>query len=222
MTGLRSLGLGLLLALLPLGARADVSLAALIEEALLPRFEASLPEGARLEIDLPPEAPKEVKSLAVLEYDRANQSFVVTPLLANGPTDPYRGKIRAVVDALVPVRPILPGEKTAAEDFEWRSLPAQNMSRFVLTSPEQILGREARRLLPQGRPVQAQSLQEPRLIRRGQKIELVYERGGLHLTAPAKALEDGAEGDVIRVQNLNSNRTVKATPAGDGRVMVVQ
>ena len=203
-------------------AFAETALATLIEDALLPRLAATLPENARLEIDLPPDAPPVAKSLATLEYDRATQGFVVTPMLDYGPGQSYRGRIRAVVDALVPKRPILPGEKAQAQDFEWRSLPAQHMGRFVLTDPAQIFGREARRLLPEGRPVQAQSLQEPRLIKRGQKVDLIYERGGLHLATPAKALEDGFEGEVIRVQNLNSNRTVKATPAGDGRVMVVQ
>ena len=208
--------------LIPNLGRTQVSLEALIEAALLPRLGANLPEVARLDIQLPSDAPKEGAYLTALEYDRAASSFIATVQLSDGSTARTQGRVSAVVDLLVPNRAIAPGEITRAEDFSIRTLPAQSYGRFVLSHPDQIIGREVRRVLAEGRPVQAQSLQEPRLIKRGDRVELLYTRGALSLSAPARALDDAAEGEALRVQNLNSNRTVNAVAKGEGQVMVLQ
>ena len=43
--------------------------------------------------------------------------------------------------------------------------------------------------------------------------------GGLAVSAPAEALEDGGMGDVIRVLNLSSQREVKVVVTGQNSVM---
>lgn len=214
--------IALLLVLAPFNAVAQVSLEALIEAALTPRLGANLPEAARLEIQLPPDAPAKAAYLTALEYDRSSSTFTATAQHSDGTQSRTRGHVAAVVDLLVPNRAIAPGEITRAADFSVRTLPAQTYGRFVLSHPDQIIGREVRRVLAEGRPVQAQSLQEPRIIKRGDRVELLYNRGALSLSTPARALDDAAEGETLRVQNLNSNRTVNATAKGEGQVMVLQ
>ena len=58
-------------------------------------------------------------------------------------------------------------------------------------------------------------------IERGEIVSLVFQSGALTLAARARAMEDGAEGDLIRFVNLQSNRTVEAVAAGPGRARVV-
>ena len=53
-------------------------------------------------------------------------------------------------------------------------------------------------------------------IRRGEMVTLVYRIGGLQLSTHARALEDGAIGQGIRLVNLTSNRTVDGTVTGPG------
>ena len=76
------------------------------------------------------------------------------------------------------------------------------------------------------RPVQAGAIITPgvlkarRLIRRGQQVTLVAQRGGLAVKMKGKAMADGARGEVIRVQAVNSRRIVEGEVLAPGVVKV--
>lgn len=53
-------------------------------------------------------------------------------------------------------------------------------------------------------------------VRRGESVILTYSVPGIQLSARARALEDGAVGQDIRLVNLSSNRTIDATVTGPG------
>lgn len=89
-----------------------------------------------------------------------------------------------------------------------------------LRNPEQLIGKETRRILLQGRPVIEGSVTEPRIVNRGDAVTIVLSDGGLNLSAPGKALEDGAKGEEVRIVNLKSNATLTAEVISDGVVQV--
>ncbi|MGQ0532326.1 MAG: flagellar basal body P-ring formation chaperone FlgA [Caulobacteraceae bacterium] len=53
-------------------------------------------------------------------------------------------------------------------------------------------------------------------IRRGETVRLVYQMPGMSLSIRARALEDGAVGQPIRLLNTSSNRTIDAVVTGPG------
>ena len=53
-------------------------------------------------------------------------------------------------------------------------------------------------------------------IRRGESVNLVYEAPGMSLAMRARALEDGAVGQSVRLLNTSSNRTIDAVVTGPG------
>ena len=53
-------------------------------------------------------------------------------------------------------------------------------------------------------------------IRRGQAVTLVYQAPGVQISTNARAIDDGAVGQQIRLLNLTSNRTITATVTGPG------
>lgn len=53
-------------------------------------------------------------------------------------------------------------------------------------------------------------------IRRGESVTLVYAMPGMSLSMRARAMEDGAVGQPIRLLNTTSNRTIDAVVTGPG------
>lgn len=53
-------------------------------------------------------------------------------------------------------------------------------------------------------------------VRRGQMVTLVYQVPGVMLSTRARALEDGAVGQAVRLQNMSSDRTIDAVVTGPG------
>lgn len=57
---------------------------------------------------------------------------------------------------------------------------------------------------------------EAAAVRRGESVTLVFQAPGIALTTRARALEDGAVGQNVRLLNLSSNRTIDAIVTGPG------
>ncbi|MBC7769435.1 MAG: flagellar basal body P-ring formation protein FlgA [Phycisphaerales bacterium] len=53
-------------------------------------------------------------------------------------------------------------------------------------------------------------------VRRGESVTLSYDAPGVSLTMRARALEDGAVGQSVRLLNTSSNRTIDAVVTGPG------
>lgn len=53
-------------------------------------------------------------------------------------------------------------------------------------------------------------------VRRGDMVTLIYAAPGMSLTIRARALEDAAVGQSVRLQNTSSNRTIDAIVTGPG------
>lgn len=215
-----------ILAVVPSALRAEEGmqpLEALIEARLdaLAAQRAPLPADAVTRIELSPGAPLDAASLGRFEHDPASGRFSGTAIGVEGEARPIHGRAAVVVPAMMPVRRIAAGEIVAGADLAETMIPVSVVTPHVLRDTADIAGKEARRPLMPDRPVQAQSLIEPRAIRRGEGVDIVLRSGGLSLLAPGRALADAAEGDSLRVVNTSSNKTITVVATGPGQVSVV-
>ena len=79
---------------------------------------------------------------------------------------------------------------------------------------------QARRQLRASQAIRTADLAKPDLVQRDQNVILIYEAPGIYLTMRGKALENGTEGDVVNVMNLQSKRTLSGTVTGRGQVSI--
>jgi len=87
-------------------------------------------------------------------------------------------------------------------------------------SREQALGMQMRRPMRAGQSLRGPDLVKPDLVQRDQSVSLIFATPGLYLTTRGKALDNGTEGDVVSVLNLQSKRTVTGIVTGRGQVTI--
>ncbi|MGZ3291550.1 MAG: flagellar basal body P-ring formation chaperone FlgA [Xanthobacteraceae bacterium] len=85
---------------------------------------------------------------------------------------------------------------------------------------DRAIGMQMRKQLRAGQALRTADLAKPDLVTRDQSVTLIYQSTGLYLTASGKAMENGTEGDVVNVLNLQSKRTVVGTVVGRGQVAI--
>jgi flagella basal body P-ring formation protein FlgA len=85
---------------------------------------------------------------------------------------------------------------------------------------ERALGMQMRRPMRAGQPLKVADLVKPDLVQRDQAVTLIYQTAGLYLTTRGKAVDNGTEGDVVNVLNLQSKRTVTGVVTGRGQVTI--
>jgi len=130
------------------------------------------------------------------------------------------GSAQEMVEVAQLARAYARDEIVSKDDVVVERIPRRMANlRFVVT-PEKIIGLAARRNLRARVPLTATDFTPPMMVQRGEMVTIVYEAPGLTLTARGKALEAGAENDMINVLNSQSNRIVRARITAHGKVAV--
>lgn len=129
----------------------------------------------------------------------------------------------APVDLPVLTTPKNVNEVIDANDLIIQSFPAQRVSGGdIIHDSSQIIGLAARRPLQAGQPIRLIDLKKEELVQRGSDVSLTFRNGSLEITAMGKALENGSLGDVIKITNVGTNRTVDAKITGPNQAQVVE
>jgi flagella basal body P-ring formation protein FlgA len=94
------------------------------------------------------------------------------------------------------------------------------LRRTPLFAGEDAIGKELKYSLTAGSPLSLESLQLPKVVQRGDMVQLVAETESLQVRQQAEALEDGEVGKVIDVRNSSSRLVVQAIVVAAGKVKI--
>ena len=131
------------------------------------------------------------------------------------------GRAVEMVDVPVLRRRMLPGAVIRERDIEWRSVRADRLSRNVVRDQVNLVGKSPRRPIRASEPVRGSELREPILVPKNSLVTIRLQTERMVLTVRGRAMEPGAQGDVIRVVNTKSNTVISASVTEPGIVEVV-
>jgi flagella basal body P-ring formation protein FlgA len=150
---------------------------------------------------------------------RFDITFEVADEAAHRSTQRYTGYAVETVPVAVALRSLARGEIVCAADVAIERRPKADFNEGPAAAADPA-GLALRHPVRAGQPLRAADLMRPEIVKRNEVITLVYEAPGLVLTVRGKAIDPGAQGDVITVLNTQSNRNVQGTIAGPARVVV--
>tara|TARA_R110000868_G_scaffold32400_1_gene117827 strand:+ start:9333 stop:10262 length:930 start_codon:yes stop_codon:yes gene_type:complete len=156
-----------------------------------------------------------------LNYD-PRSGMISAEIVAWDGAEPVRvtGRAYQTIDIPVLARPIAAGEIIGDNDIRWVSQRGDRVRPDSVLNPDEIIGHQARRALRASEPLRGYDLQQAIVVNRGDLVTLMFEARGIQLSVRARAMENAADGDLIRFVNLQSNRTVEAMVDGPGRARV--
>lgn len=105
-------------------------------------------------------------------------------------------------------------------DIDWMTVPDERIGANVITSADQLIGHELRHAVNENDVIHTNDVMPARLVTRGSLVTLKIQTPFMQLTAQGRALQDGAEGEVVRVNNTQSNRMVEGVVTGPGEVSI--
>jgi flagella basal body P-ring formation protein FlgA len=143
-----------------------------------------------------PSAANPVKSLTV---SGLIEKMVSTPVLKSG---------------------IKNGDIIGSNDIVWIDIPSRNMVHDTIIDADHLIGKTPVRMVDANVPIRERDITAPQMVARGDDVLLQFSQNGLELTAKGRAMQNGAEGDVIRVVNLSGNQSLRAEVIGNKIVRV--
>ena len=102
--------------------------------------------------------------------------------------------------------------------FEWRWTDLSEIPGGMVTTREQLQGASAARTMRAGDPLRASDLKPTPMVRAGDPVELIVQRGNVAVSVRAMARQAGCLGQTIPVRNELTGRLVNARVAGPGVV----
>lgn len=114
------------------------------------------------------------------------------------------------VNVVVARRPLGRFKPIEADDIEWKALDLAGLPADRIDDPEVAIGKRTRRALDSGTVLRPDLLEFPPLVKRGDRVRIVAESDGLRISAFGQAKQKGAQGELIPVVNLDSNKLIHA------------
>ncbi len=131
------------------------------------------------------------------------------------------GRLHKMTDVPVLTRRMLGKEVISKRDIKWIRMRSDRLRRDVIVNADDLIGMAAKRGLRPGVPLQTSFVQRPILVAKGSLVTIYLKAPKMTLTARGKALENGSDGDTVRIANTRSNTIIEAEVTGMGKVSVL-
>lgn len=160
-----------------------------------------------------------------LSYSSKGDNFVAVLLAPAHSENARKYKVTGKIyrQALIPVtsRSIAAGEEILEQDIDYKVVRLSKIGRTTATDIQAVIGKSPRRALRAGSPLKLNNLGNPVTVKKGKLVAVTLKNGGINLTITGRTLEDGQTGDIIRVENIASRKTIQAEVISSREVRII-
>jgi flagella basal body P-ring formation protein FlgA len=196
--------------------------AALIERGADPAMQVEL-TNRMMRIYLPGTATSTIGVEDVAYESRSGRFAAVIAAPAGEPAATrvrVSGRVHKITQVPVPARRLAINDVITERDVKFVAIRDDRVPRDAVTNADELIGMAAKRGLRPGVPVQSTAVQQPILVPKGSLVTIVLQIPKMTLTAQGKALDNGSDGDTIRITNSQSKKVIEAEVTGPGKVVV--
>ncbi|BAN49925.1 flagellar basal body P-ring formation chaperone FlgA [Metapseudomonas resinovorans] len=125
---------------------------------------------------------------------------------------------RLLLPMLVTTTVVARGQTLAATQLKLEPFELGKARQGFFQDPAAVAGMTAKRRIRANQLVTPALLSSALMVKRGQKVKIQASHEGIVAATAGEALADGREGEVIRVKNLSSQKSIDAKVIGDALV----
>ena len=155
-----------------------------------------------------------------LAFDTRSRRFSASLVAPQGGVTHVSGSYVETILTPVLKRAVQRGDVVQTDDIVFERRDRETFGDESPISAKLAVGRVARVALRTGAVLRDRDLAKQILVERNMPVSMTLESGGLQLTLKGKAMDSGALGDVVSVQNLNSKRTLQGVVTGPGQARI--
>lgn len=127
--------------------------------------------------------------------------------------------IHVLVNYVVSTRPLTAGQVISAADIRQRQGDLADLPQGILTDLAQAIGQLTHVSLPADRPLRADMLRQPWVVKQGQNVKVVSGGISFQVSSDGRALNNAAAGQVVQVR-LASGQVLSGIAQQDGTIAI--
>lgn len=128
--------------------------------------------------------------------------------------------VEVIYDVVQTTESLERGHIISEGDVELVQIPSMRPMRNIMTRIDDVIGQKVVRSIGHGQSITNFMIKREHTVKRGDRILLVAEKGPLRITAPGLVQENGFKDAIVKVQNLQSHKTVYGTVVDSKTVKV--
>jgi flagella basal body P-ring formation protein FlgA len=223
------LSLCLMLVASQIGAAATNQSLPAIQDAVINYVQSSLEEGGEYQITHSQLDPRLQLAACEQSLEVFVQSGVIRPgrntvgIRCNGAsswTIYNTVLVKSFIKVLVSTQSLNRNDKINPESIVIETRDVSTLQPGYINDPGFLIDKVATRPVPAGSVIYNAYIAEPRLVKRGERVNIQSGSPGLMITSEGVAMMDGAKGQKISVKNISSNRVIQGTVMYPGLVAV--
>lgn len=179
-------------------------------ETVLPTEATTLPVCKKN----PVATPTARRTLYRLRYD-------VTCPDAQGWTQTVAVKTVVNLPVVIAMETLERGRVIDTKDVALKVQDIAPLNAQFFTTTDEAIGQTVKRRITSAQIVNSAQLEQPVIVERGQSVLMVARQNGIEASTSGEAMKQGRKGDVIRVKNTSSQRTVDAVVVSPGVVHIL-
>lgn len=175
-----------------------------------------------VQIYLPAGSTPTIRVDSVDYFERTGRFTAVISAPGAGDVSRMRltGRVFRTIEVPVLSDRVLRGDVISERDISYVRMDAARVQTDTVVDPMDLVGMTPKRGIRAGQPIRASDVRRPMLIKKNSLVVIVHQLPNMLLTAQGKALDNGADGDIIQVRNAQSDQVIEAEVIGPGKVAV--
>lgn len=134
---------------------------------------------------------------------------------------PLRFDVKQYKDVLVAATSISRSELFSSQNLRYERFDIGRLGAGYFTDSKKVFGLAARRVLSPGTVITDSAVVKPVAIKQGATVNIVARIGNMEVSSMGQAMQDGIEGQLIRVKNVNSAKIISARVLDENTVQVL-
>ena len=170
--------------------------------------QLTIPQGIRIS-----NGPRDLELIAPAGWDGWGPATIVLVVRVNGSVEKnlsLRLQVDARTEMLAATRQLLAGTVLSEADLQFQKHDVSQAGGHPVKNMADAVGKKLRMTVRAGAPIKSNQLVNVPVIVSGQLVTIVAENAGIKITVSGRARSAGGIGELIRVQNLASNKEISA------------
>lgn len=185
--------------------------------------DADIELATRLtQIYLPAGSTPTVRVDAIDYFERTGRFTAVISAPGGGEASRMRlsGRVFRTIEVPVLSDRVLRGDVITQNDISYVKMNADRVQPNIIVDAGDLVGMTPKNGIRAGQPVRTNDVRRPTLVSKNSFVVIVHHMPNMLLTAQGKAMENGSEGDIVKIKNMQSTQIIEAEVIGPGRVAV--
>lgn len=147
-----------------------------------------------------------------LPFGKIEMAVYLVALLVAFPVLAFSVELPVLVDD------VKRGDVITEDNVEYKDLGNRAINDRIIILADDIIGQEAVRNIRAGRPLMENYIRVKPTVRKGDVVPLRYVTSGILLLAQGRVLEDAVAGDMVRLMNIDSRKTLQGRVLEGGTI----